>query len=287
MKHQQRRAWAIALLTGILLTGAACNKKDGPDVAQDAPSFEPGSTFAAAWQLQQAGDYVYAIKKYEEGMAEKYTKLHPVAQFYQGEAHFKNKNVVRAREAYFYGRQGTNLPEPMRNEADARYVRLNNYTDYLEKNRAASHSSSLQLPDAQAVVAMLADPRYAINGDQVYDRESKLTWQRCVIGQVMDDGILCRGSATGMTSEQVRTLNVPGWRVPTVAELLTLRVVAPPSRWQVDNMVFPGHEAFTRSAEMAPGSDGYVVRFFDNPVDRDPKYPLDGTAPVRLVRSGR
>lgn len=286
MNHRQRHACTLTLLIGMLLT-TACKRPDIPDVQQKAPAFEPGSEFAAAWAFQQAGDYPKAIAKYEEGREDRNSTFKPEAGFYLGEAHFLNKNVVRAREAYFYGRQGTALPPAMRDEAEARYQRLNNYTQYLERNRQSSDLASAQLPDAQAVVAMLADARYELKGDQVYDRNTKLTWQRCVVGKVMDDGVLCRGESTGFTFEELGKLNVPGWRVPTVAELLTLRVNPPPSRSHVDDAVFPWIETFTRSAEQAPGSDGYVVRFFDNPIDRDPKSALGGKVPVRLVRSGR
>jgi len=68
----------------------------------------------------------------------------------------------------------------------------------------------------------LIDGRYLINNDgTVTDIHTKLTWQRCSVGQIWT-GETCAGDFIGFTWDQAMQLAKDGWRLPTVDELDTL-----------------------------------------------------------------
>ncbi len=65
------------------------------------------------------------------------------------------------------------------------------------------------------------DTRYALNGAEVYDSKTNLTWQRCSLGQTWSEN-KCTGSVTGMTWDQANKAAQSaksGWRLPTRQEL--------------------------------------------------------------------
>jgi hypothetical protein len=92
--------------------------------------------------------------------------------------------------------------------------------------RAVLVSSVLMCAATTAYAACTHDPRiptsrYEIKGDQVFDTETKLTWQRCSLGQQWKDGAGCAGTPRELTWQQARRQS-GAWRLPTKDELLTL-----------------------------------------------------------------
>lgn len=68
----------------------------------------------------------------------------------------------------------------------------------------------------------LIDGRYLINVDgTVTDIETKLTWQRCSIGQRWD-GRTCTGETVVLTWDDANKIGDGSWRQPTIEELRTL-----------------------------------------------------------------
>jgi hypothetical protein len=63
--------------------------------------------------------------------------------------------------------------------------------------------------------------RYVINGNQVYDRKTELTWQRCSVGQ-QARGAACAGAVKQITWDEAKAAEKTGWRLPTKDELATL-----------------------------------------------------------------
>lgn len=70
------------------------------------------------------------------------------------------------------------------------------------------------------------------NGSEVRDGESKLIWQRCVVGKTWDTASSkCTGNTTSLSWDEAKDLGAktpslvsktPGWRLPTFVELLSL-----------------------------------------------------------------
>jgi hypothetical protein len=95
--------------------------------------------------------------------------------------------------------------------------------------------------------------RYEISGSQVFDKETKLTWQRCSMGQKWTEGTGCTGTPQQVSWAEAQKLG-GAWRLPTKDELLSL--VSKACLRSVNAEVFPG---FTRqfpsywsSTETAP-----------------------------------
>lgn len=270
MSNRDIRRWRVlALLCMLMMAATGCERarnKVAPDNAEvAAPSFAPGSLFAQAWELQQAGNHAQAIEKYKQGLRQPYSAQHSLANFRLGEAQFKIGDLGQAHMAYFNSVHARNLPDALQLEASTKATRLKHYMDYIVTHRNAANLHSPDLADARAVMALLADPAYELKGDQVFDSRSGLTWQRCLVGEVMADAVLCRGLATRMTWEQAQQLPGTGWRLPTDAELLSLHG----SKDGRDRVVFPGSDEAPWSAQAATA----LAR--------------DRSAPARLVRSGR
>ncbi len=64
--------------------------------------------------------------------------------------------------------------------------------------------------------------RYALNGAEVVDRETGLTWQRCSVGQAWQEGQGCTGTVAEFDWKDARREARRGWRLPTREELLSL-----------------------------------------------------------------
>lgn len=80
--------------------------------------------------------------------------------------------------------------------------------------------------------------RFEMRGSTAYDTRTKLTWQRCSLGQMFEDGG-CTGEVTGFTWNETKALGADGWRLPTRRELVSL--VAEACREPAINAeVFPG-----------------------------------------------
>ncbi len=125
--------------------------------------------------------------------------------------------------------------------------------------------------------------RYVINGGEVYDKTTNLTWQRCAVGQQWKEGEGCAGPAQQMTwDEAMRQANKP-WRVPTKDELWTLVSPACKSPSLNGKAFLDNNFWYWTSTE-----SGAVEAWFVNFTVGYTSY-INRTAPfaVRLVRDGR
>ncbi|WP_051068543.1 DUF1566 domain-containing protein [Thiobacillus denitrificans] len=73
-----------------------------------------------------------------------------------------------------------------------------------------------------ALPAAAADPRYVISSDEVYDKQTDLTWKRCSVGMRWKEGMGCVGVQKTFTFEDAQKQGGGGWRVPSKDELATL-----------------------------------------------------------------
>ena len=80
--------------------------------------------------------------------------------------------------------------------------------------------------------------RYVLRGDEVYDTQTGLTWQRCSLGQTWKEGSGCIGAIKRLTWSDAVAQAPTGWRLPTKDEFVTL--VSPTCRSPaVNDEVFP------------------------------------------------
>lgn len=76
---------------------------------------------------------------------------------------------------------------------------------------------------AGSALAQEAPSRYVIKGSEVYDQKTKLTWQRCSVGQRWGgDDKGCVGSVKLYKFGAAQKLRHGSWRVPSKDELATL-----------------------------------------------------------------
>jgi hypothetical protein len=73
-----------------------------------------------------------------------------------------------------------------------------------------------------AVPAKAPGPRFVMQGDEVYDSRTDLTWQRCNVGQQWKDGAGCLGVIEQMSFDDAQRRASGKWRVPTKDELTSL-----------------------------------------------------------------
>jgi hypothetical protein len=64
--------------------------------------------------------------------------------------------------------------------------------------------------------------QYEIQGNRVYDTKSRLTWQRCSVGQTWGGAQICDGPVTAFSMAEAALHSEEGWRIPTQNELATL-----------------------------------------------------------------
>jgi hypothetical protein len=64
--------------------------------------------------------------------------------------------------------------------------------------------------------------RYEMNGAEVLDKETGLTWQRCSLGQKWQEGQGCVGTVQELNWRDAAKQARSGWRLPTREELETL-----------------------------------------------------------------
>ncbi len=58
--------------------------------------------------------------------------------------------------------------------------------------------------------------------DFVFDKATRLTWQTCSVGQMIDKRIGCSGKTFVMTWDAAKKLEISEWRLPTKDELATI-----------------------------------------------------------------
>lgn len=131
-----------------------------------------------------------------------------------------------------------------------------------------------------------ATARFEIHGSTAYDTKTRLTWQRCSLGQAFEDDA-CTGEVTGFTWNETKAIAEDGWRLPTQPELLGL--VAKTCREPaINEEVFPGIDleitGYWTSTPDGPTRLWYVN--FTDGSERTYGGSLFRNA-VRLVRTGR
>lgn len=128
--------------------------------------------------------------------------------------------------------------------------------------------------------------QYILKGGTAFDTKTKLTWQRCSVGQTWQDGKGCVGSVQGLTLLQAKLLEKDGWRLPTIEELETL-VSLNCTRPAINEQVFPGMdvESLYYWSKTSPREASlYYLNFETGTVSADgDQEPYS----VRLVRSER
>jgi len=127
--------------------------------------------------------------------------------------------------------------------------------------------------------------QYLLKGETAFDRKTRLTWQRCSVGQIWHEGKGCVGTVQGLTRLQAELLEKNGWRLPTIEELETL--VSPNcSRPAINEEVFPDMDVrslyyWSRTSPREAALN--YLNFETGTVSADGD---DEPYSVRLVRSG-
>ena len=159
------------------------------------------------------------------------------------------------------------------------------------RNFSIGLSTSIILIFSSAAWAACNDPRtptsrYVVQGGEVYDKKTDLTWARCSVGQHWKEGIGCAGIVKTMTWDEAQRQGGGVWRVPTKDELLTLVATACKNP-SINEDVFPDMDLekpwyWTSTTDGA--SVAWDVYFPDGTVYNH--YRTD-TLAVRLVRGGQ
>lgn len=131
-------------------------------------------------------------------------------------------------------------------------------------SRAFLLASALMCVGPAAYAACTAEPRiptsrYEINGDQVFDTKTRLTWQRCAVGQQFREGAGCVGEADEVSWSAAQRRS-GAWRLPTRDELRGL--VSDACLPTINKEVFPGvslqQPSYWSSTETTPGQTWIV-----------------------------
>lgn len=124
--------------------------------------------------------------------------------------------------------------------------------------------------------------RFMVEGSEVKDSKTGLTWQRCAIGQ---SGEHCEeGSATSLKWHEALAHNNDQWRVPTKEELLTIvekQCEKPAMNLEVFSNA-PSSAYWTASADENSESHAWTIAFGSGYEYIFLKF---GDWPVRLVRN--
>lgn len=141
---------------------------------------------------------------------------------------------------------------------------------------------------AATPVAAATTPTSAFtdNGDgTVTHATTGLTWKRCIEGETWT-GAACSGIAQYYTWSEANALGTGEWRLPTIAELLTIveRDAYDPT---LNTAIFPAQsvpQIWSATTDASYPSGAWYVDFkIGNQYSRDKAY----TYPVRLVRGGQ
>jgi hypothetical protein len=130
--------------------------------------------------------------------------------------------------------------------------------------------------------------RYVVKPQTIYDKQRRLTWQRCSVGQTWD-GKSCLGPVDSLTWDDAWDAAFhagAGWRVPTKEELLTLisQACHDPA---VNEQAFPGMDPDNLLYwSGTQDSNGVWIVNFGNGGLRQYRGQIQQYA-VRLVRTGR
>jgi len=120
-------------------------------------------------------------------------------------------------------------------------------------------------------LAFAESARYTVadEGNAVMDAKTGLIWKRCEEGKTFIAGN-CKGLGIRYTWSDVQTLKTPGWRLPTVEELKTLKEdtgVAPP----INREFFPNTDRawfWTSSADKRDAKGCIQNVYFGDNIER-------------------
>jgi Protein of unknown function (DUF1566)/Tetratricopeptide repeat len=190
-----------------------------------APAWvEAGSgqqAFGEGFELIKAGKLSEAAAKFEKGL--KAEPDNAQAHYYLAEAYLGLKQNDKAKAHY----QKSLQLDPFGAVAqDA-------------NNRLAQLSGGGATKSSGAGSSKASSSRYVINGGEVYDKKTDLTWQRCSVGQRWKEDIGCAGVIKTFSWEDAQQLTSGSWRVPTKQELATLVDKSRDDWPTIDREVFP------------------------------------------------
>lgn len=146
-------------------------------------------------------------------------------------------------------------------------------------------AAGLLLASPLALAATTPSSAFTDNGDgTVSHKTSGLTWKRCLEGESWT-GSACSGSANMYTWSQANALSGSTWRLPTIAELLTI-VERDGYMPTLNTALFPRpspSQQWSATTDASYTSAAWYVDFnIGSSYSRDKGY----TYPVRLVRGG-
>jgi WD40 repeat protein len=165
--------------------------------------------------------------------------------------------------------------------------------------KAAEESEEISADDWGAAMSEMAaidtpsedtrNDRFIINGGEVYDTETNLTWQRCSVGLHWEEGVGCVGEAKNLFSfDEAQLQSYGDWRLPDKDELASL-IVNVKSSPMINQDAFPDMSDdylfyWSSTTVENNASFGWLV-YFDNGAVFN--YGRSNTLAVRLVRSGK
>src|SRR5215831_9312382 len=130
--------------------------------------------------------------------------------------------------------------------------------------------------------------RFEVHGDEVYDKNTDLTWTRCSYGQQWTGADGCSGSAKLLDWDSAMRLHLQSdanWRLPQRDELQS--IVAPNcKRPAINDMVFPGTPSIQYWTSTTNGPSYAWVVFFRTGMATW-NFMKTTSFAVRMVRTGR
>lgn len=131
--------------------------------------------------------------------------------------------------------------------------------------------------------------RYVVKNGEAYDTQTKLTWQRCSVGQHWTNKNGCEGTPKSIPFKEAQLLNTKLGRAPTIDELKTL-ISSTCNKPAINTEIFSDikpdtkfNQTFYWSSSTNGTTDAWHVIFFDGSVHNS--YRQHDYA-VRLVRNG-
>lgn len=91
---------------------------------------------------------------------------------------------------------------------------------------AATEAAHAAREAARSDLERRLEARFNVSGNEVYDKKSDRTWQRCNYGQTWDEtNAWCKGVAKQLTVQSALddvAKNAQGWRLPDLGEMMSM-----------------------------------------------------------------
>lgn len=146
-------------------------------------------------------------------------------------------------------------------------------------------AAMVTVPVAYAACDATDTGRFVVNGAEVYDTKTNLTWQRCSVGQTWQQD-KCTGSVQALSWDQAKKQARGKWRLPTRDELVGLTEM-PCGMSAETKKIFPDMDYLVPMywSETAPDAGlAWLVGFNNGSTFNGYRTAPNG---VRLVRTGR